>query len=754
MEKHLFKPIIAISLLLIIFLSAAALSASAQNKDYVLVLNSINLEEGWTKKFYTELHERLNSQKELELKSFMMSLVLLKDKEEVEKLHKEILKTYSTPPKVVLIVGDPGWVVSAPLFDGPWKNIPVILCYSRERIPKNVDVLLNKETLTEYNTIPTSDLNKKYNLTILKQPYYIEETLNLIKRFQPDLKRIALISDYRYISMITQKCIREVMGEKFPELELESLSSESISTEDLLDTLNTYGKETGVIYCSWFRRNLTKGNNYLGDHLKKVLPTFVSTPVFTLADLDLEKNLYAGGYYISIHDFINTTTSIIERILKGEAASSIPYQNGGTPKLYLNYRDLEWHNTPKSLYPNDAIYYNKPPTFYQQYAIYLWTTGLFIIMTLTFYVFFSIRSRKQRLLKEKYHFFLESILENLPIPTKVIDVNNSGEVLIWNKKAEESSGIPASFMLKKKGHEVLKYTHPLSRKIEEEIVRTGKARTFIERSKNVKGEDATYLIYKRLVTYKDEQKWLVSSAINITEEEKIKTELIQAKEHAEKADQLKSAFLANMSHEIRTPLNAIVGFSSILAETTNTEENQEYIRIIEENNYLLLQLINDILDLSKIEAESLNFNYSNVSTKHCLQELEEAFRLRIPQNIRCIIDSTPDDYTIYTDNNRLIQILGNYLSNAIKYTTQGSITIGYYPPKGGKLRFFVRDTGCGIPADKHQLIFERFVKLDSFKQGTGLGLFICQMLAEKMEATIGVTSEVGKGSEFWLEVPC
>jgi len=167
----------------------------------------------------------------------------------------------------------------------------------------------------------------------------------------------------------------------------------------------------------------------------------------------------------------------------------------------------------------------------------------------------------------------------------------------------------------------------------------------------------------------------------------------------------------------------------------------------------LLQLINDILDLSRIEAGLLDFHYTDVDINECMHKLEDAFHFRMPANVECITECGMKKCRIHTEKNRLLQVLGNYFSNAIKYTSQGSITIGYNPPRDGKLHFYVRDTGCGISPDKQQTIFQRFVKLDNFKQGTGLGLSICQMIAEKMDATVGVSSEVGKGSEFWIEIP-
>ena len=208
-----------------------------------------------------------------------------------------------------------------------------------------------------------------------------------------------------------------------------------------------------------------------------------------------------------------------------------------------------------------------------------------------------------------------------------------------------------------------------------------------------------------------------------------------------------------MSHEIRTPLNAIIGFSNILAAAEEEQEKQEYINIIESNNTLLLQLISDILDLSKIEAGTLEFCYSNVELNDIISEIESVTRYRTESNgIQLIVQKGLPSCLIRTEKNRLMQVLNNLLNNASKFTSQGSITFGY-KLCDKELYFYVKDTGCGIPADKVNSIFGRFVKLNSFVQGTGLGLSICQTIVEHMGGRIGVESEEGKGSTFWFTIP-
>lgn len=248
---------------------------------------------------------------------------------------------------------------------------------------------------------------------------------------------------------------------------------------------------------------------------------------------------------------------------------------------------------------------------------------------------------------------------------------------------------------------------------------------------------------------------LIGSTHNITKNKELELELIKAKETAERSNRLKSIFLANMSHEIRTPLNAIVGFSQILATAEDENEKQEYLRIILDNNNLLLQLIGDILDLSKIEAGSMEYVYSDFDLNQLMDDLYEAFKLKIPADKPVVLsyEIGMDTCHIHFEKNRLFQLITNLLNNAVKFTEQGSIKYGYKKKDDDTLYFYVTDTGRGIPADKQSSIFERFTKLNSFIQGTGLGLPICKMLLENLGGQLGVDSEEGKGSTFWFTIP-
>ena len=240
---------------------------------------------------------------------------------------------------------------------------------------------------------------------------------------------------------------------------------------------------------------------------------------------------------------------------------------------------------------------------------------------------------------------------------------------------------------------------------------------------------------------------------DITPLKETEQKLIIARDKAEELDRLKSAFLANMSHEIRTPLNSIVGFSSLLAETDDREERQEYIKIVETNNELLLQLVSDILDLSKIESGTFDFVRSDLDVNESCMKIIKSMDMKVPETVDLVFEKYMPDCHIYTDKNRFMQVITNFINNALKFTKQGTIALGYEQTAPHEIKFYVRDTGFGIPKEKIDSIFERFVKLNTFVQGTGLGLSICKSLVSQMGGKIGVESTEGEGSCFWFTHP-
>ena len=325
----------------------------------------------------------------------------------------------------------------------------------------------------------------------------------------------------------------------------------------------------------------------------------------------------------------------------------------------------------------------------------------------------------------------------------------------WYRNLGEKEGTPMPQVIGVYAHVVPEDQAVLKNFVGE--VKTGKA-TSLRKEVRVCRENGKYTwtsINVMVRDYRPQDGIIEMLCINydITPLKETEQKLIIARDKAEELDRLKSAFLANMSHEIRTPLNAIVGFSSLLAETDSRSERQEYIKIVQENNELLLQLISDILDLSKIEAGTFNFVYTNVDVNETCAEIIKSMSMKVGKGIELIFEEPFPECYIYTDKNRFTQVISNFINNALKFTQQGSITLGYEQVSHQKIKFYVRDTGMGIPEEKQKSVFERFVKLNTFVQGTGLGLSICKSIVSQMEGEIGVDSTEGVGSCFWFTHP-
>ena len=325
----------------------------------------------------------------------------------------------------------------------------------------------------------------------------------------------------------------------------------------------------------------------------------------------------------------------------------------------------------------------------------------------------------------------------------------------WYRNVGEKEGTPLNEIIKVHSH-----FHPDDRRMmlrffDQVLIREA---SHLRRDVRILREDGTYTWTRVNVMVRDFRPEdgiidMVCVNYDITELKETERKLIAARDKAEELDRLKSAFLANMSHEIRTPLNAIVGFSSLLTETEDMKDRKQYMAIVQENTELLLQLISDILDLSKMESGAFEFVKSDTDVNLLCSEIIRSLRMKVPAGVELVFEKCLPECHVWADKNRLNQVISNFINNALKFTFSGSITLGYYRQTDGYLRFYVRDTGMGIPRNKIKTVFDRFVKLNSFVHGTGLGLSICKSLVEQMGGTIGVESEEGEGSCFWFTYP-
>lgn len=977
-------------------------SGWAQSGAYVLILNSTGIENSWNECFNQEINKLFNQRGDLKFETHLLPVSLMEGEKQASELHKEMLEKYANAPSAAIIVGIPAWVVYAPLFDKEWKNVPVILCSSASRVPSSLQGLLEKTPLTEQNSIPIEELRAHYNLTVLENPVYLDENIRLIRKMQPEMKKLVFISGDSYRDACIRNELAQLIRSYYVDIKLELLTENELSTEQLMDTLYSYGPAAGLLFNSWSKSGGKESLSYAERRFGRNLFASAHTPVFTVSDVEPVSIGWAGGYYISAEDFAMSCMAVLDRILAGERASSIPQAQGGVPGIYLNHSALEWFGINPHLYPSAAFYYNRPAGFFKQYlwplsivfflsgALLIWKYMLgrrhkkrkllgdyllrmldspvymldkngvileeltnlhrsydvlrqknekgfsfenlfvdekefvryvrlinFVIWTgkvrekvihlrdgsdeVRYFftrivscdqdrvlVMMSDISEKERARREsdESRFFLKTVLENLPISVFVKDMKDNRRFTVWNKRLSEvlEYRIPDA---KGTGSEALPKRIRQITDLEgvANVSPDSSSISFLRELECKGGKKKILSIYPSLISYRDKKSWLVGSVIDMTEQEtrkkeleklnrrydlmlramgtipwtwdlqknrleynctfipekyhiskgivfkteeehynqivpeqrehlraslhrlrsgeitllnetcqvynagfeeplwvesfvvvgqrnavgipmelvgtsmiiderkKMEKELLCSKEKAEEANRMKSAFLANMTHEIRTPLSAITGFSSLLAASNDTPENKEFIQIIENNSRILLKLVNDVLDMSKIESGTLEFLYNEINVNASLADLVSSWKVRVAPGVTIRFNPALDSCMLRTDEVRLLQIMGNYISNAVKHTESGTITVGYYPPNGNYIRFYVQDTGIGIPAEMKSSIFERFVKLNSFKQGTGLGLSICKMIAERMNGRVGVESEEGVGSEFWFEHP-
>lgn len=1110
-------------------------SPQSETNDYVLILNTYNEINEWSDEIQKEITQSFYGREKISVRLEELASLLIKTPEDIEVKRQYLLEKYTRKPRAVVVIGDAGWIMYRTVFGEIWHDVPVVVCsvWNNTTTMENyIDILFGVKKIEDITMTPYTESLKSYNATAVQQPLYISETVDMMKFMLPAMKKIVFISDNRYLSAQSRYQFEKLHKKDFPELEVIQLQAGEVSNEQLFDTLRFLQSDTGILFHSWYTLESANGNDCLSNKTHRIIGSFTTLPIFTLSEEGVRDGVFTGGYFSSIKAYAKNISEVLDQILSGKQAHAIPFVSSNNPKERLNYANMQRYDIPRSLYPPEAVYYQKPekvwvlilwgmligglflvlilglvryrkknsqkekeisamskykelfnnmPVAYAKQQLIYNTKGLLVdsilidinpgfecefgvnrdntlgrsmgnvidfadfpsdnsvidkimdnkeMVYLEYYhketnkyydllrfptgskglidVFFVnkteqyLASKKAEVLTElnnkiieaipdmififdkayqivdiynpneaelpcpsenligrnmsmildaettvKYErmlasvfnsgdscsldyqeekegriiyfnarmlsldentvicftrnvtleyqqkadaerlkFFLDRVLDNLPIPVYVKDVSDDMRYVYWNKEAAALFGfdrdevigktdaaliepeladarrvfdlqiidsnktyrgfeafqtkdgrvVPTMLMksiIKFEGFHTwllcartdiseLQYTqklletsnHKLSLALEAADVMPWtfdvKEQTFTidekyfeennlsrvfdsnvltihymeetmhpedwircERSlrdlcngvipklkeevrSNYLNKGYEWVEIRGVVDKRTDEGWVltvVGSVINTNKRKTLEQDLLAAKEKAEESNRLKSAFLANMSHEIRTPLNAIVGFSGILASTEEVEDKKEYVDIIESNNTLLLQLISDILDLSKIEAGTLDFSFSEVDVNALLSEVTQASRLRLKTDKVVInFEERLPECVIMTEKNRLLQVVTNFVSNAIKFTEKGSITLGYRL-RDDNLYFYVKDTGCGIPKNHVKLVFGRFVKLNSFAQGTGLGLSICETIITRLGGEVGVDSEEGEGSTFWFTLP-
>lgn len=463
-----------------------------------------------------------------------------------------------------------------------------------------------------------------------------------------------------------------------------------------------------------------------------------------------------GGYMTTYPIMAEEEVSAAVRILHGEKPSDIPIRE--SRKTYvIDWNVMQQRGISKERIPKECTIINIP--FSEKYPV-LWGMGVVVIVislpTLFVWLFFLYRREQGR--KKRALYELENEKETLALAIEGSDTfawKLENDHFIFEKDFWKSQGmVSKSFSFE----ELLSRMHPSHwdevRGYWKSISKAGKVVSQVRCDFNGKGYQWWEFRYKTIILPGGGYK-AAGLLLNIQTIKDREQELEQARQLAEKAE-LKQSFLANMSHEIRTPLNAIVGFSNILAldDELNPEERLEYIGSINKNSDLLLKLINDILELSRIESGYMSFEYEKCLVSDLIDSIYTTHQMLIPEQLEFIKELDTAQVEVMVDRGRLTQVLTNFLNNASKFTKVGHIKLGYrYLSDEDKVAIYVEDTGRGIAQSEQKMIFSRFYKQDEFSQGAGLGLSICQVIVEKLQGRIELWSEPGKGSRFTVVLP-
>jgi len=651
----------------------------------------------------------------------------------------KLLRKYSgnNQPKAVVILGQEGWASYLSQDKDLLQDVPVIC----GMVSRNFVILPDSNTNLA-NWAPKSyDLESfgkiKHHVGGLVYSYDIKKNVDLIFKLYPKTKHIALITDNSYGGIALQALVKKEIADNVVDLiELDGRKYDIYQINDIIKDLPS---QTVLLLGSW--RVDKNDSYYIGNATHAMKAIRPELPAFSLTSIGL--GYWAiGGCIPRYHPEGKELARKVIKILSGDKGQYIT----DVPNIYnFDAEQLKVFSINNDMLPKDSVFTNIDESIFLKYkyeilSITILILAIFIILILIFLARTNKLKNKLLGLQRDNELILNNIQTSLAFINPDYTIKWKNNISVSCEKPQYGIGhCPLS------ASPIIPYCDKCSlKKVINEHKKIEKISKFSD----------CYVHFTYIPIFDDENKFLgvILKKEDVTKEKKAENELRRAKEKAEGADKLKTAFLANMSHEIRTPLNAIIGFSNLMATVIDDNERKEYAKIINSSNDHLLQLINDILDIAKIEAGTLTFIDSATDLNSLLSEIELSSQLKSTNDIEIAFTEKLPQCTIMIDRIRLSQVITNLINNSIKFTEKGYIHFGYQH-EDQELYFFVEDTGFGIAQGKKEKIFERFVKLNDFVPGTGLGLSICQMIIKKMKGVIGVNSEEGKGSTFWFRLP-
>ena len=727
----------------------------ASDKKDVLVVCPFPMSGTWAVNTLSPIQMLENKRPDLRIWSAVMRNSSFRSVKEYDEQANTIYNHYSTKRPDLIVIFGPGNYILADDFERVWPNVPMVLLGELNYVCTK-DYVCDSLPKTASHRIPMKTFAKNKNMTFVYSPVYMSETIDLICKNQPYAKNLYFITGEEFVAReieLNMQNVAKAMGFHFTALHPREISYRNLYTLASEKDKNT----TAFIYCNWHTKSDIRDRTlpYIGVRRSMERSTLMYSIYYTIMDSDCQ----TAGFVSYNHDeFRNTLQSLVCAVIdRGENPRNIPFVTISRDKPTVNYPVLTHYGFDPREHDQEWNIVNLPPTVWEEYRVMLL---LLVVLALSGFtaLFFFLYKKQKALLDSSERYY--ALIKNAPF-------NYSNSELVYNSAGEIVDIIVrnSNFAFKQNMENLnlnidgkgLMENFPESapnfiRHIADGIREKKKAIRF---SHNMMEMNSYYEV---LVILGREENVIHIFSIDTTQLMIAQKELRAAKERAEHSDQLKTMFVQNVSHEIRTPLNAVVGFSQLLSmpdDVVSPQEKEDYVKYIQNNSELLIMLVNDILSIGDVERGQFVVNISDVKCNDVCHQSMKTAETRLPDGVKLYYTSdVDDDYTIKSDERRIQQVLVNFLTNACKHTEKGEIHVhSSLTEKPGMITFSVTDTGTGVPADEAEHIFERFTKLNAFKQGAGLGLSICKNIATILKGDVHLDTSYTNGARFVFQLP-
>ena len=727
----------------------------ASDKKDVLVVCPFPMSGTWAVNTLEPIHMLENTRPDLRIWSAVMRNSSFRSVKEYDEQANTIFNHYSAKRPDLIVIFGPGNYILAEDFEKAWPNVPMVLLGELNYVCTK-DYVCDSLPKRASHRIPMKTFAKRKNMTFVYSPVYMSETIDLICKNQPYVKNLYFVTGEEFVAReieLNMHNVAKAMGFSFTALhprEINYRNLYSLATEKDKNT-------TAFIYCNWHTKSDMRDRTmpYIGVRRSLERFSLMYNIYYTIMDNDCQ----TAGFVSYNHDeFKNTLQSMVCAVIdRGESPRNIPFVTISRDKPTVNYPVLSRFGFDPRGHEHEWNVVNLPPTIWEKYHVMLLMLVVLALLGFTALFFFLYKKQKTLLDSSEQYY---ALIKNAPFNycNSQLVFNDAGEIvdiIVRNTNFAFKQNM-SNLKLDVDGKSLME-NFPESapefiRSIAKGIKENKKAIRFSHEMKEMN------CYYEILVILGREENVIHTFSLDTTQLMVAQKELLKEKEKAERSDQLKTMFVQNVSHEIRTPLNAVVGFSQLLSmpdDVVTPQEKEEYVKYIQNNSELLIMLVNDILSIGDVERGQFLVTISDVRCNDVCRQSMKTAETRLPDGVRLYYTSdVDDDYTIKSDEHRIQQVLVNFLTNACKHTEKGEIHVhSSLTEKPGMITFSVTDTGTGVPADEAEHIFERFTKLNAFKQGAGLGLSICKTIATILKGDVHLDTSYTNGARFVFVLP-